>query len=153
MCAVGCAASTDMAATAGARRRIRRQSMSSDSAAEARLAAEILDLRRRLAAVDEIVAAHGSTAVIVAEGRVLATTRQRSARFVEINVGTQNGVRVGQAVVRGWRLLGLIAGANPQTALVRLISDRDSRVPVRVLSPAPAAEPASLQPIRGVCCR
>ncbi|MBU0704613.1 MAG: rod shape-determining protein MreC [Chloroflexi bacterium] len=62
-------------------------------------------------------------------GEVLGTDPNPYLRYVTINVGSQQGVRVGMPVVSGGaRLVGRIAQVGPRTAKVKLLTDPDSAV-------------------------
>lgn len=62
-------------------------------------------------------------------GEVLGTDPNPYLRYITINVGSQQGVRVGMPVVSGGaRLVGRIAQVGPRTAKVKLLTDPDSAV-------------------------
>ncbi|OQY16807.1 MAG: rod shape-determining protein MreC [Anaerolineaceae bacterium 4572_32.2] len=62
-------------------------------------------------------------------GKVLSTDPNPYLRYVTINVGARQGVKVGMPVVSsGAGLVGRIAQVNPRTAKVKLLTDADSQV-------------------------
>lgn len=64
-------------------------------------------------------------------GEVVGTEPNPYLRYVTINVGAQQGVKVGMPVVsRGAALVGRVAQVGPRTAKVRLLTDADSTIAV-----------------------
>jgi len=70
-------------------------------------------------------------------GPVAATVIGRSPTVwfanVQINVGSSDGVRVNQPVVDGYGLVGTVSAVTPGTAVVTLITDRESGVSAKVV--------------------
>ncbi len=66
-------------------------------------------------------------------GEVVADSGSPFAQSVLINIGSLDGVRDGAAVVDGDGLVGRIVGVGEQAARVLLLTDFNSRVPVKVL--------------------
>lgn len=64
--------------------------------------------------------------------RVIATSKGDFVNTIVVNAGERNGVRKGQAVVSGDGLVGRVHAVSTNSALVLLITDRNSRIPVRV---------------------
>ncbi len=70
-------------------------------------------------------------------GPVAATVIGRSPTVwfanVQINMGSSDGVRVNQPVVDGYGLVGTVSAVTPGTAVVTLITDRESGVSAKVV--------------------
>ena len=70
-------------------------------------------------------------------GPVAATVIGRSPTVwfanVQINMGSSDGVQVNQPVVDGYGLVGTVSAVTPGTAVVTLITDRESGVSARVV--------------------
>jgi rod shape-determining protein MreC len=82
-------------------------------------------LRSLLNAVDE-------PALHYVTGSVIADARGPFLRSALINLGRDNGVRVGYAVIDGDGLIGRVVDAGSSVARVLLLSDLNSRIPVLV---------------------
>ena len=82
-------------------------------------------LRSLLNAVDE-------PALHYVTGSVIADARGPFLRSALINLGRDDGVRVGYAVIDGDGLIGRIVDAGSSVARVLLLSDLNSRIPVLV---------------------
>ncbi len=82
-------------------------------------------LRSLLNAVDE-------PALHYVTGSVVADARGPFLRSALINLGRDDGVRVGYAVINGDGLIGRIVDAGSSVARVLLLSDLSSRIPVLV---------------------
>jgi rod shape-determining protein MreC len=95
---------------------------------------KVTQLRGLLNAVDE-------PALHFATGTVIADARGPFLRSALINLGRDQGVRVGYAVVNGDGLVGRTVVAGSSVARVLLLNDLNSRVPVLV---GPAAVRALL---------
>ena len=93
----------------------------------ARQAAErnVAHLRSLLNAVDE-------PALHYVTGNVIADARGPFLRSALINLGRDDGVRVGYAVINGDGLIGRTVDAGSSVARVLLLSDLNSRIPVLV---------------------
>ena len=65
-------------------------------------------------------------------GSVIADARGPFLRSALINLGRDNGVRVGYAVIDGDGLIGRIVDAGTSVARVLLLNDLNSRIPVLV---------------------
>jgi hypothetical protein len=94
---------------------------------EWRAAAErnVAHLRSLLNAVDE-------PALHYVTGSVIADARGPFLRSALINLGRDDGVRVGYAVINGDGLIGRTVDAGSSVARVLLLSDLNSRIPVLV---------------------
>lgn len=95
--------------------------------------AEALYLRhenRELRALLDMAEAHTTNPVVA---RVLADTRSPYARTVLIGVGTDKGVKKGQAVLSDVGLAGRVLEVSPSTARVLLLGDHNARIPVKLL--------------------
>jgi rod shape-determining protein MreC len=66
-------------------------------------------------------------------GEVIADSGSPFAQSVLINIGSLDGVRDGAAAVDGEGLVGRIVGVGERAARVLLLTDFNSRVPVKVL--------------------
>ena len=64
--------------------------------------------------------------------QVIGTTPRGDQQTVEINQGTRRGVRVGQPVVNGAGLIGKVTEVFPDGAIVRLVTDPQFILSVRV---------------------
>jgi rod shape-determining protein MreC len=82
-------------------------------------------LRSLLNAVDE-------PGLQFATGRVIADTRGPFQRSALINLGREQGVRIGYAVINGDGLVGRTVDAGTTVARVLLLNDLNSRIPVLV---------------------
>jgi rod shape-determining protein MreC len=85
----------------------------------------VVHLRSLLNAVDE-PALHFIT------GSVIADARGPFLRSALINLGRDNGVRIGYAVINGDGLIGRTVDAGASVARVLLLNDLNSRIPVLV---------------------
>ena len=85
----------------------------------------VAHLRSLLNAVDE-PALHFKT------GSVIADARGPFLRSALINLGRDNGVRIGYAVINGDGLVGRTVDAGASVARVLLLNDLNSRIPVLV---------------------
>lgn len=63
---------------------------------------------------------------------VIHTGRDPFVRKIEVNLGTQQGVQAGQAVVDGQGVVGQVTRAYPFTSEVTLITDKTLVIPVQV---------------------
>ncbi|MCS6971346.1 MAG: rod shape-determining protein MreC [Planctomycetota bacterium] len=101
------------------------------------LAAENAALRERLRQYAEIAGESGlpPPRVVAARGRVVARTQRTGRRFVELDVGSADGVVRDAPVVDGWRLVGVVVGVRERRCLVRELADSESRVPAAILGP------------------
>ncbi len=63
--------------------------------------------------------------------RVIASSKGEYVSSVVINAGEKNSVRKGQAVVTGEGLVGRVQAVGANSALVLLVKDLNSRIPVR----------------------
>ena len=68
----------------------------------------------------------------IVTGSVIADARGPFLRSALINLGRDNGVRVGYAVIDGDGLIGRVVDAGSSVARVLLLSDLNSRIPVLV---------------------
>lgn len=99
-----------------------------------RLNAENVVLRTRLRDYQEIAGESGVPAVrqVVVRARVIARTQRAARRWVELDVGSVDGVVKGMPVGAGWSLLGVVAGVKDGSCLVQELTDAESRVPAAV---------------------
>ncbi len=86
---------------------------------------DVAHLRSLLNAVDE-------PALHFVTGSVIADARGPFLRSALINLGRDNGVRVGYAVINGDGLVGRTVDAGASVARVLLLNDLNSRIPVLV---------------------
>ena len=84
---------------------------------------KVVQLRALLNAADE-------PALHFATGNVIADGRGPFLQSALINLGRDQGVRIGYAVINGEGLIGRTVDAGDSFARVLLINDRNSRVPV-----------------------
>jgi rod shape-determining protein MreC len=85
----------------------------------------VANLRSLLNAVDE-------PALHFVTGNVIGDARGPFLRSALINLGRDNGVRVGYAVINGDGLIGRTVDAGASVARVLLLTDLNSRIPVLV---------------------
>ena len=72
--------------------------------------------------------------LIVASGAVLRRSDRAGYHTVSLDVGAStDGVIRGLPVVLGWSLVGVVAGEDANTSLVRLVTDRHSSIPAMLL--------------------
>lgn len=86
---------------------------------------KVEQLRKLLSAVDE-PALHFTT------GNVIADARGPFVRSALVNLGREQGVRAGYAVINGDGLVGRTIGAGASVTRVLLLNDLNSRIPVLV---------------------
>lgn len=91
------------------------------------LMAENAELQQLLS----MTAYHGSTPLAA---RVLADSHSPYAESVIIDVGRKDGVRAGQAVMVSEGLVGRVIDVSAETSRVLLITDYNSRIPVKLLN-------------------
>ena len=68
---------------------------------------------------------------------------------LQINIGSSDGLRVGQAVIADGGLVGHVSTVAPGTAIVTLITDPSSTVSVKVLNDPEDGEPGLMKPSVG----
>ncbi len=68
-----------------------------------------------------------------ATGEVIADSGGPFGRSVLVNIGARDGVRDGAAVVDGAGLVGRVVGVGEEVSRALLLTDFDSRVPVKIL--------------------
>jgi rod shape-determining protein MreC len=77
-------------------------------------------------------------------GRVVNDPGGPFVRTLLINLGTRDGASEGQAVVGAGGLAGRIVSAGPSASRILLVTDLNSRIPVKIVPRVPAAaSPAS----------
>jgi cell shape-determining protein MreC len=64
---------------------------------------------------------------------VVGRTTRVSRRFLELDVGTDDGVVRDLPVCAGWSLAGMIAGVREGRCLVQELGDSESRIPATVM--------------------
>jgi rod shape-determining protein MreC len=74
-------------------------------------------------------------------GRVVNDPGGPFVRTLLINLGTADGVAEGQAVVGAAGLVGRIVSAGPSASRILLVTDLNSRLPVKIVPQIPAASP------------
>lgn len=99
-----------------------------------RLNAENAELRRRIREYDSIQAELGTRIFPeqLLRARVVSRSADHGRHFLEIDRGALSGVAVGDPVVVGWTLVGVVRGERANRSLVQLLSDRESRVAVSI---------------------
>ena len=101
-----------------------------------RLNAENAALRARLQEYSDI---RGETGVptnqtVLLRAPVLARSQRRGNHYWHIGAGAIDGVQRDLAVTVGASLVGIVAGEAAGRSLVRVITDRDSRIPAQLIS-------------------
>lgn len=70
--------------------------------------------------------------VVVARGRVVGRTARIGRRFLELDIGTSDGVVRDLPVAAGWDLAGMVVGVREGRCLVEELSDSESRIPASI---------------------
>ena len=91
------------------------------------------DLERENAQLRALNSVRLSPRMGFATGEVIADAGGPFGRSVLVNIGAEDGVEDGAAAVDGAGLVGRVVGVGDRTARVLLLTDFDSRVPVKVL--------------------
>lgn len=101
----------------------------------ARLNAENVLLRARLDQYAQIRGEGGfpPERVVLARGKVVARTARAARRFLELDIGSGDGVARDQPVAAGWALAGVVVGVREGRSLVQELADSESRIPASVL--------------------
>lgn len=89
-------------------------------------------LERKVAHLRKLLHAAEDPALVYASGRVIADARGPFVRSALVNLGRQDGVRIGYAVINGDGLVGRTVEAGDNVARVLLLNDLNSRIPVLV---------------------
>ena len=95
-----------------------------------RLRIENAELRRRIREYDGINAERGTqiNPDQLLRSRIIARSSDAGRHFIHIDAGALEGVHVGDAVLVGWTLIGVVRGEAADHSLVQLITDQDARV-------------------------
>jgi len=89
-------------------------------------------LERKIAHLRSLLNAVEEPALVYATGRVIADARGPFVRSALINLGRNDGLRIGYAVINGDGLVGRTIDAGGSVARVLLLNDLNSRIPVLV---------------------
>jgi len=89
-------------------------------------------LERKVAHLRALLNAVEEPGLVFATGRVIADARGPFVRSALINLGRQDGLRIGYAVINGDGLVGRTVDAGGAVARVLLLNDLNSRIPVLV---------------------
>ena len=89
-------------------------------------------LERKVAHLRSLLNAVEEPALVYATGRVIADARGPFVRSALINLGRNDGLRIGYAVINGDGLVGRTVDAGDSVARVLLLNDLNSRIPVLV---------------------
>src|SRR5680860_139566 len=89
-------------------------------------------LERKVAHLRSLLNAVEEPALVYATGQVIADARGPFVRSALINIGRQDGLRIGYAVINGDGLVGRTVDAGASVARVLLLNDLNSRIPVLV---------------------
>lgn len=92
----------------------------------------VLRMERRLGHLRSLLHAVDEQALDHATGRVIADARGPFARSILVNVGREQGVKQGYAVIDGDGLVGRAVHVGEKAARVILLNDLNSRIPVLV---------------------
>jgi rod shape-determining protein MreC len=87
-------------------------------------------LERKVAHLRSLLNAVEEPALVYATGRVIADARGPFVRSALINLGRNDGLRIGYAVINGDGLVGRTVDAGDSVARVLLLNDLNSRIPV-----------------------
>lgn len=91
-----------------------------------------VSLENRLRRYEELLNARHEPAIKFVTARVIADARGPFVHTVIVNAGSTHGVREHQAVMDGRGLVGRTVTAGKDASRVLLVSDLNSRIPVRV---------------------
>ena len=94
--------------------------------------AKALELEGRLRSYEELLNARREPEMNFVTARVIADARGPFVRTLIVNAGSVHGVRQHQAVMDGRGLVGRTLTAGRKASRVLLLSDLNSRVPVRI---------------------
>lgn len=89
-------------------------------------------LERKVSQLRSLLNAVEEPGLAYATGRVIADARGPFVRSALINLGREDGVRIGYAVINGDGLIGRTVDAGASVARVLLLNDLNSRIPVLV---------------------
>lgn len=89
-------------------------------------------LERKVAHLRSLLNAVEEPGLVYATGRVIADARGPFVRSALINLGREDGLRIGYAVINGEGLVGRTVDAGDSVARVLLLNDLNSRIPVLV---------------------
>lgn len=89
-------------------------------------------LERKVAHLRSLLNAVEEPGLAFATGRVIADARGPFVRSALINLGRDDGLRIGYAVINGDGLVGRTVDAGGSVARVLLLNDLNSRIPVLV---------------------
>ncbi len=115
------------------------QTIQAVSVANHRLKAINADLRQRLAEYEAIAGEGGQDpqTVVVARVQVVSQSsregQERSA-VIDVDGGALDHVKLGMVAMVGWCLVGQVAGEGTYRSTIRLITDKDSRVPATLFA-------------------
>ena len=89
-------------------------------------------LERKVAHLRKLLHAAEEPALVYATGQVIADARGPFVRSALVNLGRNDGLRIGYAVINGDGLVGRTVEAGDSVARVLLLNDLNSRIPVLV---------------------
>ncbi|MGD8767609.1 MAG: rod shape-determining protein MreC [Methyloceanibacter sp.] len=89
-------------------------------------------LERKVAHLRKLLHAAEEPALVYATGQVIADARGPFVRSALVNLGRNDGLRIGYAVINGDGLVGRTIEAGDNIARVLLLNDLNSRIPVLV---------------------
>ncbi|MGI9412580.1 MAG: rod shape-determining protein MreC, partial [Hyphomicrobiales bacterium] len=94
--------------------------------------AKAIEMESRLKRFEELLNVRREPALKFVTARVIADARGPFVRTVIVNVGRTQGVRAHQAVMDARGLIGRTVTAGEEASRVLLLSDLNSRIPVRI---------------------
>ncbi len=89
-------------------------------------------LERKVAHLRKLLHAAEEPALVYTTGQVIADARGPFVRSALVNLGRNDGLRIGYAVINGDGLVGRTIEAGDNVARVLLLNDLNSRIPVLV---------------------
>ncbi|BAQ17076.1 rod shape-determining protein MreC [Methyloceanibacter caenitepidi] len=89
-------------------------------------------LERKVAHLRKLLHAAEEPALVYTTGQVIADARGPFVRSALVNLGRNDGLRIGYAVINGDGLVGRTVEAGDSVARVLLLNDLNSRIPVVV---------------------
>ncbi|MEM8643275.1 MAG: rod shape-determining protein MreC [Pseudomonadota bacterium] len=89
-------------------------------------------LERKVAHLRKLLHAAEEPALVYATGQVIADARGPFVRSALVNLGRNDGLRIGYAVINGDGLVGRTVEAGGSVSRVLLLNDLNSRIPVQV---------------------
>lgn len=91
-----------------------------------------LKLERKLARYEALLNMQIDPSLSFVSGRVISDTKGPFVRTLLLDVGTLGGIAKGDGVVNGDGLVGRVLGVSERSSRILLVTDLNSRIPVRI---------------------